>query len=116
MESDWARSRMAREQNNMVGATPGGGGTSGVRYKSIESGWRHWGEEWGPRVRGVKDDVPTFVKNLLQDNRKVKGAVDQRGRYNSLKRPSGDPRWPVVVPQMIQSVRKRLPIWLKSGC
>jgi len=114
-ESEWGDSRMNAKQNNPFGATPNG--TKGVHYNSIESAWDNWDRQWGPRIQGTGTDPAAFVRELLKDNRKVVGGTDQRGPYNTQKTDTkGDPRWRSVALGTIAGVRKRLPIWLASGC
>jgi hypothetical protein len=115
LESGWGDSRMNRKQNTPFGATPNG--TKGVRYDSIDSAWENWDRQWGPRIQGTGSDQAAFVRELLKDNRKVVGGTDQRGPYNTLdKRTNGNPYWLPKTLSSIAGVRKRLPIWLASGC
>lgn len=115
-EGGYGGSPMYRNQHNPFGATPDG--THGVSYDSFASAWDNWDQQWGPRIQGTGADTALFERNLLQDNRKATGAIDQRGPYNTLKRgkTNGNPNWPSGVAGAIAGVRKRLPIWLASGC
>jgi hypothetical protein len=114
-ESGWGDSRMSAARHNPFGATPNG--TTGVRYKSIDSAWDNWGRQWGPRIQGTGTDPAAFVRELLKDNRKVIGGTDQRGPYNTLKTSTkGSPDWLPGTLGAIAGVRKRLPVWLASGC
>lgn len=115
-EGAYGDSAMYRNHHNPFGATPDG--TSGVDYKSLASAWDNWDRQWGPRIQGTSKDTSLFVQDLLKDNRKVNGAVDQRGPYNTLKpgQTNGNPKWPSGVSGTIAGVRRRLPIWLNSGC
>lgn len=58
-ESAWGTSRMARELNNPFGATPDS--RTGTNYSSPDSAWNNWGEQWGPRIRGVGSDKEGFI-------------------------------------------------------
>lgn len=115
-EDGYGDSPMYRLHHNPFGATPDG--TDGVDYNSLASAWDNWDRQWGPRIQGTGDDTALFEKDLLKDNRHVSGAVDQRGPYNTLKpgKTNGNPKWPSGVAGTIAGVRKRLPIWLESGC
>lgn len=115
-EAAYGDSPMYRNHHNPFGATPDG--THGVGYNSLASAWDNWDRQWGRRIQGTAGDTGTFIHNLLQDNRGASGAVDQRGPYNTLKpgKTNGTPEWPSRVSKTIASVRRRLPIWLESGC
>jgi hypothetical protein len=114
-ESGWGESRMARAQNNIAGATPDG--THGVTYRSAESAWQHWGQQWGKRINGAGDDADLFLRRLAMNNQGVPGAVDNRGTYNTQDTSTkGSPDWMPNSRSAINSVRRRLPFWLASGC
>lgn len=116
LEGAYGDSRMYRNKHNPFGATPDG--INGVGYDSLGSAWDNWDRQWGPRIEGTGSDTDAFLRDLLKDNRGVPGAVDQRGPYNSLRagKTHGNPNWPSSVAGTIAGVRKRLPIWLDSGC
>jgi hypothetical protein len=107
-ESEWGESRMAREQNNPAGATPGGDRTGGLSYPSDQDAWEAWDRRWGPRIQGLGSDEERFVDSLLRDNRTATGGVDQHGAYNS-----ETPSWRDNVLATIGSVRRRYPDWSK---
>jgi len=115
-EAGYGDSSMYRNHHNPFGATPDG--THGIDYNSLASAWDHWDRQWGPRIQGTASDTGSFIHSLLQDNRGASGAVDRRGPYNTLKKgkTNGNPEWPSGVSGTIAGVRKRLPIWLESGC
>jgi len=114
-ESGWGQSHLARAQNNIAGATPNG--VNGVTYSSPSSAWQNWGKQWGKRIDGVGSDADLFLQRLATDNQKAPGAIDRRGPYNTQKTSShGDPNWARSSRQAIESVRRRLPFWLASGC
>ena len=111
-ESAWGESRMAREQNNPFGATPGGDRSGGVRYPSIEDAWDVWDSEWGARIQDIGSDEQRFADSLLQDNRLATDGVDRRGAYNSQDHSQGgNPHWRTDILNTIRSVRRRYPEW-----
>jgi flagellum-specific peptidoglycan hydrolase FlgJ len=105
LESKWSTSIQARFQNNPIGATPDG--STPVSYPTIAAAWEAWGKQWGPRIVGVGDDAGLFTTRLLTDNRKAVGAVDRRGRYNSVT-PAA---WKKQVMDTAESVRRRMARW-----
>ncbi|WP_420137725.1 hypothetical protein [Sphingomonas sp.] len=109
-ESGWGLSRMAQEQNNPHGTTPDG--KTGRSFSSIPTAWDFWGRQWGPRVRDFGGDQALFIRRLLEDNRKKKGAIDHHGAYNS-EHPL---EWASGVAGGVASVRKRLEDWKKYRC
>lgn len=105
LESRWSTSPQFHDQNNPFGATPNG--STPVTYPSIAAAWEKWGEQWGPRVVGVGSDADLFTTRLQTDNRRAVGAVDRRGKYNSVT-PAA---WKKAVMDTIASVRRRTARW-----
>jgi RHS repeat-associated protein len=114
-ESGYGSSRQYREQSNPFGATPLGGRSRGLTYRNFNDAWVDWGRDWGSRVFGVGSNAELFVDRLLIDNRGG-GGTDNRGAYNSLVAPAGDPNWPAGVLGTIAGVRGRYPQWQSNGC